>query len=118
MPNAGELALLTGRTDYKMGAKLLLNKGVRVLAVKLGSKGCYVTDGKEDQVVEPFRVKVVDTTGAGDAFDAGFILGLLLQKSLYEAGKIGNFVASKCIATMGARPGLPTLEVLEANQLV
>lgn len=118
MPNAAELALLTGKTNYKMGAKLLLDKGVRVAAVKLGSKGCYVTDGKESQVVEPFRVKVVDTTGAGDAFDAGFILGLLLQKSLYEAGKIGNFVASKCIVTMGARPGLPTLEVLKANQLV
>jgi len=118
MPNAGELALLTGKTDYKMGAKLLFEKGVRVLAVKLGSKGCYVTDGKESHVVEPFRVKVVDTTGAGDAFDAGFILGLLFQKSLYEAGRIGNFVASRCIAAMGARLGLPTLEVLKANQLV
>jgi ribokinase len=118
MPNAGELAALTGETDYKIGARLLFDKGVRVVAVKLGSNGCYVTDGKEGQAVEPYRVKVVDTTGAGDAFDAGFILGLLLRKSLYKAGKIGNFVASRCIATMGARPGLPTLGVLKANQLV
>jgi len=118
MPNAGELALLTGKTDHKMGAKLLLDKGVRVLAVKLGSKGCYVSDGKESHVVGPFRVRVVDTTGAGDAFDAGFILGLLLHKSLYEAGRIGNFVASRCIAAMGARASLPILEDLKANQLV
>jgi ribokinase len=117
MPNAGELALLTGKTDYRTGARFLIGKGVKVLAVKLGEKGCCVTDGKQEHLVEPFKVKVVDTTGAGDAFDAGFIYGLLSGKGLYESGKMGNFVASKCIMTMGARTGLPTLENLKANVL-
>jgi len=117
MPNAGELALLTGKTDYKTGARLLIEKGVKVLAVKLGEKGCYVTDEREEHFVEPFKVKVVDTTGAGDAFDAGFIYGLLSGKGLCQSGKMGNFVASKCIMAMGARTGLPTLENLRANGL-
>jgi ribokinase len=117
MPNAGELALLTGKTDYRAGAKLLTEKGVEVLAVKLGKKGCYVTDRRESHFVRPFKVKVVDTTGAGDAFNAGLIYGLLSGKNLYEAGKIGNFVASRCITAMGARTNLPRLEDLKANSL-
>ena len=115
MPNAGELASLTGKTDYKVGARMLIDEGVEALAVKLGSKGCYVTDKEESYLVEPFKVKVVDTTGAGDAFDAGFIYGLLSGKNINEAGKIGNFVASRSITAMGARAGLPTHDDLKRS---
>jgi len=83
----------------------------------LGSKGCYVTDGRESHHVEAFKVKVVDTTGAGDAFCAGFLYGLISGKSLYECGRLGNFVASRCIIKMGARTGLPTLADLKDNRL-
>ena len=113
MPNSEELELLTGKSDYKAGAEFLIKRGVRVLAVKLGSKGCYVTDGKEKYLVKPFKVKVVDTTGAGDAFDAGFLYGLLSRKDLYECAKTGNFIASGCIMAMGARTSLPSLKDLE-----
>jgi len=113
MPNFGELELLTRKTDYRSGAELLLKEGVKIVAVKLGNKGCYVTDGKESHLIEPFKVKVVDTTGAGDAFCAGFLYGLLRKKSLHECGQIGNFVASRCITKMGARAGLPHLRDLE-----
>jgi sugar/nucleoside kinase (ribokinase family) len=85
MPNSRELALITGKENYREGAKFLLQKGVRIVAVKLGSKGCYVTDGTESQLIEPFRVEVVDTTGAGDAFNAGFLFGLLSRRSLSES---------------------------------
>ncbi len=112
MPNAGELELLTGKADYQAGAKVLLKKGVNIVAVKLASKGCYVTDGTESHQIEAFKVKVVDTTGAGDAFDAGFLYGLIKGKSLYECGRIGNFVASRCVMKIGARAGLPRLKDL------
>jgi ribokinase len=115
LPNAGELALITGKNDYKEGARMLVNEGVKIIAIKLGSKGCYVTDGKESHLVAPFKVKVVDTTGAGDAFDAGFLYGLLNKMALDDAARIGNYVASKCITVMGARTGLPTLEELKAE---
>lgn len=107
MPNFGELKFLTGKTDYRVGAEFLLEKGVKIVAVKLGSKGCYVTDGKESHLIESFKVKVVDTTGAGDAFCAGFLYGLAKDKNLHDCGRIGNFVASRCIMEMGARAGLP-----------
>jgi ribokinase len=118
MPNAGELELLTGIADYRKGAEAMLKKGVKVVAVKLGSKGCYVTDGKQSRHVESFKVNVVDTTGAGDAFCAGFLYGLIERKSLEECGRIGNFVASRCIERMGARAGLPTLKDLMKNRLL
>ncbi len=107
MPNAFELEQLTGEEDYRKGADYMINMGVKIVAVKLGSKGCYVTDGEEKLSVAPFKVKVVDTTGAGDAFDAGFLYGLLKEKSLYECGQLGNFVASRNVMAMGARAGLP-----------
>jgi ribokinase len=113
MPNLTELRLLTGENDYCRGADSLIGKGVKIVAVKLGSKGCYVSDGKESHLIEPFKVKVVDTTGAGDAFCAGFLYGLINDKSLEECGRIGDFVASRCIMKMGARTGLPRLEDLE-----
>jgi ribokinase len=113
MPHAKELRLLTGTADYKKGADILCREGVKMVAVKLGSKGCYVTDGRENHLIEAFKVKVVDTTGAGDAFCAGFLYGLIHGKSLYECGRTSNFVASRCIMKMGARTGLPHLEDLE-----
>lgn len=118
MPNAKELELLTGAADHRKGAEALLKKGVKIVAVKLGSKGCYVTDGKESHLIDGFKVKAVDTTGAGDAFCAGFLYGSISGKSLYECGRIGNFVASRCIMKMGARYGLPRLTDLIKNKLV
>ncbi|MDI6904827.1 MAG: carbohydrate kinase family protein [Candidatus Bathyarchaeia archaeon] len=117
MPNAKELQILTKKADYRENAELLLEKGVKTVAVKLGSKGCYVADGKESHMIEAFEVNVVDTTGAGDAFCAGFLYGLISGKSLYECGRLGNFVASRCIMKMGARAGLPRLTDLMKNKL-
>ncbi|MEM2939285.1 MAG: carbohydrate kinase family protein [Candidatus Bathyarchaeia archaeon] len=111
LPSEGELRLLTGK-DYREGAETLLEEGVNIVAVKLGERGCYVTDGCESHLIEPFKVEVVDTTGAGDAFCAGFIYGLLKGKNLKECGLLGNFVASRCLTRMGARDGLPRLSDL------
>jgi ribokinase len=113
MPNALELTLLTGEIAYRKGAGAMIGRGVKIVAVKLGSDGCYVTDGHEQHLIEPFKVDVVDTTGAGDAFCAGFLYGLVNGKSLLECGKLGNFVASRCVMKMGARTGLPFAKDLE-----
>jgi ribokinase len=107
MPNAIELELLTGETDYCKSADFMVGRGVKIVAVKLGGNGCYVTDGREQHLIKAFKVKVVDTTGAGDAFCAGFLYGLVNGKSLFECGRLGNFVASRCVMKMGARTGLP-----------
>ncbi len=112
MPNANELKLISGEGDYCKGADFLVGVGVKVVAVKLGADGCYVTDGRERLLIEASPAKAVDTTGAGDAFDAGFLYGFLNNKPLHECGRLGNFVASRCIMKMGARTGLPYVKDL------
>jgi ribokinase len=112
MPNAVELKLITGESDIPEGAAMLIGAGVKIVAVKLGDKGCYVTNGEEKKTIAPFKVPVVDTTGAGDAFNAGFLYGLIQNKTLGECGRIGNFVAAKSVMKMGARDGLPKEEDL------
>ena len=110
-PNENEVKLLTGKT-YERGAEVLLNAGASIVVVTLGRRGCYVTDDKETHLVEPYGVAVVDTTGAGDAFCAGFLYGLITNEDLHECGKLGNFVASRCLQNVGAREGLPTISTL------
>jgi ribokinase len=107
MPNALELELLTGETEIPKGAAQLIDIGVQIVAVKLGEKGCYVTNGQEKKTIQPYKVKAVDTTGAGDAFNAGFLYGLLHDKPLTECGRLGNYVAAQSVTKMGARAGLP-----------
>jgi len=111
-PNENELRLLTGG-GLEDGSKVLLGEGVRVVAVKLSERGCYVTDGKESYFVPAHKVKVVDTTGAGDAFCAGFLHGLVAGKDIHECARLGNLVASKKLTKPGARAGLPRLQNLE-----
>jgi ribokinase len=101
------------KNNYKVASKELINKGVKKVAVKLGSRGCFVTDSKESYHIEPYRVKVEGTTGAGDAFNAGFIYGHLKGRDLFQCGQLGNFVASCCITKSGAREGLPDRELVE-----
>jgi ribokinase len=107
IPNRGELELMTGYAEYVKAADVLISKGVKIVAVKLGSEGCYVTNGRERFHIDAFETKAVDTTGAGDAFCAGFLYGLLNNRGLWECGRIGNFVASRKVKKLGARTNLP-----------
>lgn len=106
--NRREIEALTGM-DYVSGTKKLVRKyGIEAVAVTLGEKGCMVSSKYEKHVIPAYRVKVVDTTGAGDAFAAGFLYGYLKRKSLKECGRLGNKVAAFCIRAKGAVDGLPT----------
>jgi sugar/nucleoside kinase (ribokinase family) len=69
-------------------------------ALKLGSRGCLLADGEERLALPARSATVVDTTGAGDAFAAGFLLG----GSLDEAGRRGLDAAARCVGTVGAMP--------------
>jgi len=107
LPNEKELRSMT-KKGYRRGSKDLLARGVETVAVKLAERGCYVSDGTEGYLIPAYKRKAKDTTGAGDAFCAGFLYGLLNEKDLYVCGKLGNFVASRCISEYGARNGLPS----------
>ncbi len=113
LPSEKELKILTGE-DYEKGAQKIRDIGPDVVGVKRGDRGCYVINGEDSFSVEPYQVDVVDTTGAGDAFSAGFLYGLLEGEELYKCGKIGNYVASQCIVEMGARPDFSDISKLES----
>jgi ribokinase len=93
--------------SFEEASKILLEKGVKIVVVKRGEKGTYVSDGNQDHLIDTYKVKCVDTTGAGDAFNAGFLYGIIKEKNLEESCKLGNFVASQCIKELGAINGLP-----------
>lgn len=108
-PNRREATIITGEVEYQKAAEALIKEGVKVVAVTLGSKGCYITDGKEEHTIAAQKVKVTDATGAGDSFASGFVYGMLNKRKLYDCGKMGNFIASCVIGRFGARDGLPVL---------
>lgn len=97
----------------------LLKLGIKVLVVTMSNKGGFLTNGKESAMIPPRKVKeVIDTTGAGDAFSAGFIYKFVQQLSHnFESFKVdveyGNLIAGKCIQKLGARNGIPTEEELK-----
>jgi len=73
----------------------------------------YVADARNEYYIESAKVvRHKDTTGAGDAFAAGFLYGLLRGRELEECGRLGSIVAQFSVRKIGARAGLPTLEAL------
>ena len=106
--NKEEIEVLTGLDYVKAAGRLIKKYRIEVIAVTLGEKGCMVANKDESHHVPAYRVRAVDTTGAGDAFTTGFLYGYLKKKSLEECGQLGNKVAAFCIQEKGAIEGLPT----------
>jgi ribokinase len=108
--NQKELEILVPHQDKEEDKiKALLDFGLEILAVKKGQKGCMVTDGDEFHYLDAFNVDCQDTTGAGDAFNTGFLYGYLTGKSIKRSANMGNYVASYCVKMPGAINGLPFL---------
>ena len=105
--NLEEARALTGRTELRGALKALLEKGVGTAAVKLGKEGCAVADGSETLRVPAFSVDVVDSTGAGDSFDAGFILGRRWGLGLRASALLGNALGGLACTALGAGEHLP-----------
>jgi ribokinase len=94
---------LTGETDFAAMARKLLGFGPTLVALTMGSEGSILATDRETIVAPPFRVNVVDTTGAGDAFMGGLSYGLLQGWSLEETGRFANACAALCCTALGAR---------------
>lgn len=109
-----EIYQLIGK-NYKIAADELVKLGPKFIAVTLGEDGVYVTDGKKNFHEKARRVKKVqDTTGAGDAFAAGFLLGLIYNFDIQKCAQIGNAIASFSIQKVGARINLPNRKELSS----
>jgi ribokinase len=108
--NETESKILTGKESIESASEFLIENGCQMVAITLGEKGCFITNGTQIESVESIKTNVVDTTGAGDAFSAGFLHGLLQEWDLRKCGISGNIIASKCVSEIGARSGLPSRE--------
>lgn len=119
--SAEELSFLTGTEDLDAAVEQLWHAKLRLLVVTLGNHGCryYTPEFKES--VPGFTVKAVDTTGAGDGFVAGLIMGLLNHPQAWEheaelkkACRFANAVGALTTTQRGAIPALPTKHQVDA----
>jgi ribokinase len=116
--NQSEIQQLTGE-DVTIGAQSCLRQGCQIVVVTLGKGGRarkatavgYIRDAEHEYVIESSSRDIgaeVDTTGAGDAFAAGFLYGLVKSKELGECGLLGDIAARLSITKLGTRLGFPT----------
>jgi sugar/nucleoside kinase (ribokinase family) len=120
MPSYDEAKMITGKDDPEAIADTLLSKGVKLAVVKLGIDGCYIKnyDGEKHLIPTYSHIKAIDTTGAGDAFSAGFLAGLIMKWDLYKCGKFANAVGTHCVMEIGASTGIRSMkEILEFMQV-
>lgn len=119
VPSLVEAQALTGLDDPEEVARALLERGVSTVALKLGAAGCLVASGDGERLRLPaFDVPVIDTTGAGDAFAAGFLAGVWLGWPLERTARLANATGALCVSAAGASgkvSSLPeTLAFMEA----
>ncbi len=115
LPSYGEAVQISGEKDVRAMRRVFQRYGLRILGVKLGSEGAYVTDFQNEYVVRPFPVeRVEDTVGAGDSYVAGFLAAQAKGMDLYESALFASAVASFTVRVKGAVGGVPPLEEVEA----
>jgi ribokinase len=89
-------------------ASALIARGASTVVLKLGARGAAVaTRGGDVTRVKPYRIKVVDSTAAGDAFNGALAVALSEGKSLRDAARFANAAGALCCTKRGAQPAMP-----------
>jgi len=118
VPSIEEAQMLTGKQQAPEIAKVLLGYGIDTLVMKLGADGCYARTSSNELSVPAFKVeKVVDTLGAGDAFVAGFLAGMVNGWELEKACRFANAVGACCVSAEGASGIRPMQEIMKLYPL-
>lgn len=117
-PNETEAYVLTGvkvetEADAKRAATVFLEKGVKQVVITMGSLGAFATDGQESELIGRLDVDAIDTTGAGDAFNGGFVTALANGKDLFEALRYGNVTGALSVTKLGTAPAMPCKEEIQ-----
>ena len=112
--NESELRLLCNNNESSLKELAIgfLDMGIETVVIKQGSKGVFAMNNNEACEVESYKCDVVDTTGAGDSFNSGFLYSYLKGYDLEKSCQIGNWVASKAIEGFGMEK-FPSLKDLE-----
>ena len=105
-PNEDEARFLTDMENPESMADAFLKYGVRNVIIKLGQKGCYLKNSREEYTLPAYRIDAVDATGAGDNFIAGFVSEILRGKTNEEALRFANACGAICTTAPGAASAL------------
>jgi sugar/nucleoside kinase (ribokinase family) len=109
LPSGPEARMLTGAEDDEKAARQLA-AGKRVVALKQGSRGSTVFTGEAELYVPALSVEEVDPTGAGDCYDAAFLVGLLKGWPLEKCARFANAVGALAVTALGPMEGAPSYE--------
>ena len=111
MPNLEEARMITGMHGPDEMCKSFINAGTKCVCLKMGERGSLVVTSSGERIRTPaFKVNVVDTTGCGDAWSAGFITGLSLKFSLERAAQLGSACGSLVASGLGSDAGIVDLQ--------
>jgi sugar/nucleoside kinase (ribokinase family) len=105
LPNDEQVLGFAGSTDLAEAARALLERGVGCVVATRGARGALIVDGDGPEPVPAFEVDVVDTTGCGDAFSAGFLRGLSLGRDRRAAAELGCAAAALVAGGLGSDHG-------------
>ena len=106
VPSIEEATALCGRTDPLDAARYFLDLGVKTCVLTMGGEGCVVIDDDTTIRLPAHDIKVVDTTGCGDAFTAGFIAGLHHGWDLERAARLGGTCGALVAGGLGSDAGI------------
>ncbi len=101
-PSYDEAAYLSGEKETEKIADFFLSEGAKHVGIKLGGDGAYIKDEQFNEIIPCFQGNVVDTTGAGDNFMAGFLHGILKGWTMKECALFGNATGAVCVSKVGA----------------
>lgn len=119
-PNETEASVLSGvpiagMDDARRAAMVLRDRGVRRVIITMGSKGAMVVgDDGEPRIVAPIPVAVVDTTGAGDAFNGGLATALAEGRDLMSSVAFANATGALSVTRLGTAPAMPYRDEIES----
>jgi ribokinase len=118
-PNESEAEQFTGIAvntveDCRAAAQKFFELGVKNVVITLGVRGAYFNDGQREITVPALKVKAVETTGAGDAFNGGFVTAICEGMDVETALKFANCTAAISVTRLGAAQSMPSREEIDA----
>jgi ribokinase len=118
VPNRTEMAALVNRSverldDAELAAKLLRQRGVHRVVLTMGSEGALVVDESGATFIPPYKVKAIDTTGAGDAFTAALAVSLAEGQDICDAARRASLVAAISVTRRGTQTSFPSQSEVE-----
>ena len=117
-PNETEASVISGIKvstfeDAAIASHLIKRKGIGTVIITMGGKGAFVLAESAEYIIDPFEVNVLDTTGAGDAFNGGLATALAEGMDMFHAVQFANATGALSVTRLGTAPSMPYRHEIE-----